>query len=339
MKLISFCIPTYNRAPQCIRLVKEILKSQNEDIEVVVSDNCSTDETLALLRKIKDKRLFILTSVQNKDSLLNGLNCLSKASGKYIYLTTDKDMVNFSNIDAFVLFLKGNRVSCGYCEFSPKLGGIDGIYLQGFEAIDNVGYLGRHPSGSFFEREKLENLNYLERFSDYEFVGEFVADYMLAELASKGNAAIFRQQLAIPQDGKEAAIDKSLSIKGENKNAYYTPFNRLKTTINQTIHISNLEISRKNKERLVIKIFMIGLINATFGYKNILRNKDICEHYYLESRKVLFWELMWVGCGFYKNYLKRTKPARRAVNLHVIMFSYYVCKLALAKILKKFFYA
>ena len=122
MKLISFCIPTYNRAPQCIRLVKEILKSQNEDIEVVVSDNCSTDETLALLRKIKDKRLFILTSVQNKDSLLNGLNCLSKASGKYIYFTTDKDMVNFSNIDAFVLFLKGNRVSCGYCEFSPKLG-------------------------------------------------------------------------------------------------------------------------------------------------------------------------------------------------------------------------
>jgi glycosyltransferase involved in cell wall biosynthesis len=339
MKLISFCIPTYNRAPQCIRLVKEILKSQNEDFEVIVADNCSTDDTVALLRKIQDKRLFIHAATHNKGSFFNGLNSFSKAKGKYIYFTTDKDMIDFSNIDSFVLFLKGNDISCGYCEYSPKPESIDRIYPQGYDAIHNVGYLGRHPSGSFFNREKLEELNYLERFSDYEFVGEFAVDYMLSELASKGNAGIFRKQLTISQAASEAAIDRSLTIIGLNKNAYYTPDARLKTTVNQTIHISSLKISLKDKEKLIVKIFMTGLINATFGYKNLLRNGDICEHYHLESRKMMYWELIWAGFGFYKKYLERTKPNRQAANLHMIKLSYYVVRVALGRVAKRRFYA
>jgi len=333
MKLISFCIPTYNRASQCNRLVKEILKSHNEDFEVIVADNCSTDDTVALLRKIQDKRLFIHTSTHNVGSFLNGLNSCSKATGKYIYYTLDKDMIDSSNIDSFALFLQHNDLSCGYCEYLPKPGSVNKIYSQGYDAICSVGYLGRHPSGCIFNREKLIEIDYLNRFS-HEFVGEHCNDYILAELASKGNAGIFSEQLTIPQISSEAAKDKSLTIKGLNSNSYYTPEARLKSTVNQTIHISDLKLSTKDKEKLTVKIFITGIINATFGYRDLLRNIDICTHYHLEPRKMMNSELISIGFSFCKKYLERTKPSRKAANLKVIKLNLYLGRAVLFKMVK-----
>ena len=54
--LLSICIPTYNRADIVYECVKECLKISGDDIEVVVNDNCSTDDTKGKLEKIVDKR-------------------------------------------------------------------------------------------------------------------------------------------------------------------------------------------------------------------------------------------------------------------------------------------
>jgi glycosyltransferase involved in cell wall biosynthesis len=333
MKELSFCIPTYNRSTQCIKLVKEILTSKNENIEVIVSDNCSSDDTILLLKQIKDKRLCLYQSKVNNGSLFNIFNTFSKARGKYIYFTTDKDFIKASNIDSFISFLQDNKnLSCGYCEYFPKTGSADKIYLQGFEAVNKVGYTGRHPSGYFFHREKLENMNYIEKFSDIASAGGFFFDFILAELALKGSAAIFYKQLTIPQSNNDAAKDKSLSIKGMHINAYYAPDSRLRITVNQTIHINSLRLSLEEKRLLISKIFMFGLINATYGFKKILNNKNICEHYYLEKRNVTFLEMTWIGLNFYRKYLNQTKLTRKENN---VSFNFYIFKLALNKILKR----
>lgn len=53
---ISICIPTYNRANVVYRTVVNCLKCKDEDIEVVVSNNCSEDNTEELLSSTFSKK-------------------------------------------------------------------------------------------------------------------------------------------------------------------------------------------------------------------------------------------------------------------------------------------
>ena len=334
---LSFCIPTYNRSSKCISLVKEILSCSNMNIEVIVSDNCSTDDTISLLKQIQDKRLFIYQTEQNNGSLFNIYNVFSKAKGQYLYFTTDKDFINVRSIDSFLFFLNHNEnLSCGYCEYDLELTSKNELYLQGFEAINKIGYIGHHPSGYFFNREKLESIHYQEKFSDKEFVGEFYLDFILAELALEGDVGVFNESLTIPQNNNDAAKDKSLSIKGVHTNAYYTPEARLKMAVNQTMHLNGLKLSLDEKKHMIFKVFIRGLANSTYGYKNILSNKNICEHYQLEPKSISLLKLFFIGLNFYIQYLHNTKIIRLQNNLNIFSFNYYIFGMFLNKIKKRF---
>lgn len=333
---LSFCIPTYNRSSKCLKLVKEILSLDHEDIEVIVSDNCSTDDTVLLLEQINDKRLVVYQNEQNNGSLLNIYNSFSKAKGQYLYFTTDKDFINIKNLDLFLLFIIQNKnLACGYCEYHPNLNSENKIYLQGYEALNQVGYMGLHPSGYFFNREKLESINYQEKFSDKTFVGEFYLDFILAELALEGNIGVFNKVMTIPQyENSDFAKDTSLTIKGTHTNAFYTPNSRLKIAINQTIHVNELKLSIDERNKILLKIFMLGLINATYGYKNILNDQSICEHYQLEVQNIGFYKLLSIALNFYVQYIKHTKNIRMENNLSMLHFNFFILKKFMEKILK-----
>lgn len=336
MVMLSFCIPTYNRSSKCLKLVKEILSVYNENIEVIVSDNCSTDDTVILLEQINDKRLIVYKNEKNNGSLFNIYNSFNKAKGKYLYFTTDKDFINIKNLDSFLLFLTQNKdLSCGYCKYHMKINTKNEIYSQGFQALSKIGYIGHHPSGYFFNREKLKCTNYQTKLSDKNIVGEFFLDFILAELSLEGNVGIFNENFTIPQENSEAANDKSLSIKGMNINAYYIPTERLKVTINQSIHINRLKLSSEEKREMFLKVLIHGLSNATYGYKNILNNKNICEHYQLESQNISFFKLLSIGLNFYFQYIQHTKSIRVENNLSILSFNFFIFKKFMEKILKR----
>ena len=53
-------IPTFNRAEFIKRAVDSVLMQAFKDYEIIVVDDGSTDETLEILRDIKDKRIKIV---------------------------------------------------------------------------------------------------------------------------------------------------------------------------------------------------------------------------------------------------------------------------------------
>jgi len=178
----------------------------------------------------------------------------------------------------------------------------------------------------------LESINYQLKFSDKKIVGEFFLDFILAELSLEGNVGIFNENLTIPQGNSEAATDKSLSIQGMKINAYYTPTERLKMTINQSRHTNSLKLSTEEKKEILFKIFIRGLVNTTYGYKNILNNKSICEHYQLKSQNISFFKIFFIGLNFYFQYIKHTKSIRIENNLGILSFNFFMFK----KFIKKY---
>ena len=97
--LITVGIPTYNRAALVKRCIEGVLAQTYPSIEVLVSDNVSTDNTLAVLGAIRDDRLRILTSSENVGAVENFAKCIRQARGNYLVLLSDD---NFWVTDTFL---------------------------------------------------------------------------------------------------------------------------------------------------------------------------------------------------------------------------------------------
>ena len=55
--LVSVVIPTYNRASTLPRAIKSVLSQDYENLELIIVDDASTDETAELLSRIEDPRM------------------------------------------------------------------------------------------------------------------------------------------------------------------------------------------------------------------------------------------------------------------------------------------
>ncbi len=97
----SVCIPTYNRGKIVYDTVCNILKSNRQDIEIVVSNNCSTDDTEELLLKIKDQRFKYFKNEYNNGAD-NLISVLTYAEGEYLMLLSDEDDVVLRNLDTYI---------------------------------------------------------------------------------------------------------------------------------------------------------------------------------------------------------------------------------------------
>lgn len=89
IKLLSICIPTYNRCVLLEENLKKLFSNPdfNSDyIEVIVSDNCSTDDTKEIVAKYPLVKYYRNDS---NNSFYNLTKVLSYATGKYIRLFND----------------------------------------------------------------------------------------------------------------------------------------------------------------------------------------------------------------------------------------------------------
>jgi glycosyltransferase involved in cell wall biosynthesis len=94
--LVSVIIPTYNRADLIIKTIKSVLRQTYQNIEIIIVDDGSTDNTEELIRKLNHPKIRFVK--QNHTGLpAPGRNTGVKlANGKYIAFL-DSDDIWFSN--------------------------------------------------------------------------------------------------------------------------------------------------------------------------------------------------------------------------------------------------
>ncbi len=99
--LVSIGIPTYNRADGNLRKVIERALGQTyANVEVIVSDNCSSDHTSELVGSIEDSRLHYFRQDTNIGPNKNFNFCLNQAKGKYFLLFHDDDMIDVDFVES-----------------------------------------------------------------------------------------------------------------------------------------------------------------------------------------------------------------------------------------------
>jgi len=99
---ISICIPTYNRGPFIGELLDSILAQRGHacEVEVVISDNASTDETEAVIARYRDRLpgLIYHRATQNLGADRNFLKVVELASGNYCWLMGSDDKLEPGSI-------------------------------------------------------------------------------------------------------------------------------------------------------------------------------------------------------------------------------------------------
>lgn len=66
MKFVSVVIPTYNRAATLPRAIKSVLSQDYINLELIIVDDASTDETAEVLSRFEDPRIRIIVHEKNK---------------------------------------------------------------------------------------------------------------------------------------------------------------------------------------------------------------------------------------------------------------------------------
>ena len=104
--LVTIAIPTFNRRSLLERTLNSVLGQSYNNLEIIVSDNASTDDTRAYLESITDARVKKLYSEKNVGMVRNWDKCLDNAHGAYFLLISDDDMLWDKNaVDLFVCSL------------------------------------------------------------------------------------------------------------------------------------------------------------------------------------------------------------------------------------------
>ncbi|MHB1957755.1 MAG: glycosyltransferase family 2 protein [Acidobacteriaceae bacterium] len=90
---VAIGIPTLNRSGLALRAIRSALAQTYSDIEVIVSDDASTDDTVSRVQEIHDARLILFQQPQRLGLVGNFDFCLRHATGEFFLLLGDDDVL------------------------------------------------------------------------------------------------------------------------------------------------------------------------------------------------------------------------------------------------------
>ena len=89
--LISIIIPTYNGSKNIKRALTSVLNQTYPNIEIIVVDDASTDNTIEVVNSIKDKRIKLLRHTTNRNGSAARNTGIRASKGEYIAFLDDDD--------------------------------------------------------------------------------------------------------------------------------------------------------------------------------------------------------------------------------------------------------
>ena len=118
-ELVSVCVISFNSSGTVVETLESIKKQTYKNIELIISDDCSTDNTVSVISNwiqvnkncgLNDIKL--VTHEKNGGTCKNLNDGIRASSGKWIKILAADDMLVADAIENFVLF--SNQQNCHF---------------------------------------------------------------------------------------------------------------------------------------------------------------------------------------------------------------------------------
>jgi glycosyltransferase involved in cell wall biosynthesis len=291
MYKLAICIPTYNRSEKVFKLVNDLLLTKFDWMQIVVSDNCSTDDTIAKLRQIVDPRLRLHENTKNEGAIANYLNAIGKSDAVYSLFLTDKDSINIDHLASVADALEKYMPVAGYIKYdvaSPAKTRIAPESLKLFIA----GYRCIHPSGYFFASTNLKDRLRDPSLRSALLGTSFPFELLLSSCSGDGDLAILQIPLITQESPAEYCAVKSHTYSATQGNLYFAPANRL-ATFSRFVDDINKNCAGKLDGRLTkIRLLYWFMSVSTLGYAKVTSDASFRDHYRIKEQEIYFPEIL-----------------------------------------------
>jgi len=306
MAILSITIPTYNRAKLLLENLESLIPqiANNPDLEVLIFDNCSTDNTesivLELIKKCTNIRYHKNTS--NIGYVGNQINCIESANGKYIAFLCDDDIYIKGAVQKILSVVESKKnysfIALNYYSFKDDYNKphfknyaplIDKEFFRSYDIMNypSVGHFSGYIFNSSIAKNTLKKLkleygdNLCKQFEIHRGIVSHLANLSLSK--SNFPSYFIGDQILATRMPTEVDYDLLYHLNYNYLNYYYDLF--LKGFINQNdynyrikIVLSNLpkaifiESTVKNKfDYIILKEKFDQLLFRSFYYRIIIR--------------------------------------------------------------------
>ena len=161
MKKVSVIVPVYNTSLYLEECINSIINQTYKNLEIIVVNDCSTDNSLEIISKFKDKRIKIINLKKNSGVAIARNKGIEKAIGDYICFMDSDDYWNLDKVEKQVKFIKNKTFI--YSSYSYLKNG----KLHKAKVPDKITYKQALKNTTIFTSTVMFNMSYLSKKDIY----------------------------------------------------------------------------------------------------------------------------------------------------------------------------
>jgi len=139
--LVSIIMPSYNTAAYIGESIKSVLNQTYVNWELIIVDDCSTDNTDEVVASINDGRIRYIENEKNSGAAVSRNRALREAKGRWIAFLDSDDLWTSDKLEKQVAFMTENDYHfsyTNYVEIDDK-SEPNGIFVTGPKKISKTG--------------------------------------------------------------------------------------------------------------------------------------------------------------------------------------------------------
>lgn len=126
---ISVIIPTHNREQHIINSIKSVLNQSFNNFEIIIIDDCSTDNTQYEIKKIKDNRIkYIKLNKVYGASYSRNLG-IKLAKGKFVSFQDSDDIYHFDKLERQMRNIKKYKSDFDFCKILVQINNTNKFFV------------------------------------------------------------------------------------------------------------------------------------------------------------------------------------------------------------------
>lgn len=169
--MITVIIPTYNRGNKLLGAVESVLNQTYKDIELLVVDDGSTDNTESIIKNIQDSRVKYIWQ-ENKGACVARNTGIKAAKGKYIAFNDSDDVWMKDKLEKELDIIEKYNADVVFCKITQKLGNkyyeLPRKLKEGFQALPVKNLQGIGTQSLLFKREVLTEFKFDEKIPRFQ---------------------------------------------------------------------------------------------------------------------------------------------------------------------------
>lgn len=139
--LVSIIMPSYNTATYIKKSIDSVMNQTYSNWELLIVDDCSTDNTIEILQELNDQRVHIFKNEKNSGAAASRNKALREANGRWIAFLDSDDLWMPEKLEKQIAFMENNGYHFSYTNYEEidVNGNTTGVLVTGPKKITKTG--------------------------------------------------------------------------------------------------------------------------------------------------------------------------------------------------------